>query len=226
MSQANRYLSGFCPSQRIFPPQIFQVLLNVGGTWDWNRYPGARFDSESWTYGYSFSEELLQEWHWTEHFAPQPETERYLNYVADKFALRRDIQCHSRVSAAHCREAMRGWDVTLEDGRRYHTRLLITAIGVLSAPTMPRIAGVETFQGQSCHTHCWPKEPVRFAGKRVAVIGTGVTGVQTITEVAKTAGHLTVFQRTPQWCAPLHNAKIGKEEMHRIRANYPTFHRI
>jgi len=199
---------------------------NVGGTWYWNRYPGARFDSESWTYGYSFSEELLQEWTWTEHFAPQPETERYLNYVADKFDLRRDIQFHSRVSAAHYREAIRGWDVTLEDGRRYHTRLLITAIGVLSAPTMPRIAGVETFQGQSCHTHCWPKEPVRFAGKRVAVIGTGATGVQTITEVAKTAGHLTVFQRTPQWCAPLHNAKIGKEEMHRIRANYPTFHRI
>ena len=131
---------------------------NVGGTWYWNRYPGARFDSESWTYGYSFSEELLQEWTWTEHFAPQPETERYLNYVADKFALRRDIQCHSRVSAAHCREAMRGWDVTLEDGRRYHTRLLITAIGVLSAPTMPRIAGVETFKGQSCHTaHCGPR---------------------------------------------------------------------
>ena len=201
---------------------VLEAGTNVGGTWYWNRYPGARFDSESWTYGYSFSEELLQEWHWTEHFAPQPETERYLNYVADKFALRRDIQCHSRVSAAHYREAMRGWDVTLEDGRRYHTRLLITAIGVLSAPTMPRIAGVETFQGQSCHTHDWPKEPVRFAGKRVAVIGTGATGVQTITEVAKTAGHLTVFQRTPQWCAPLHNTKIGKEEMHRIRAHYPA----
>ena len=193
---------------------------NVGGTWYWNRYPGARFDSESWTYGYSFSEELLQEWTWTEHFAPQPETERYLNYVADKFDLRRDIQFHSRVSAAHYREAIRGWDVTLEDGRRYHTRLLITAIGVLSAPTMPRIAGVETFQGQSCHTAHWPKEPVTFAGKRVAVIGTGATGVQTIQTIAKDVGHLTVFQRTPNWCAPLHNARISEDEMREIRARY------
>jgi cation diffusion facilitator CzcD-associated flavoprotein CzcO len=111
--------------------------------------------------------------------------------------------------------------VTLEDGRRYSARFLVTAVGVLSAATMPTISSVATFKGQSCHTHYWPKEPVRFEGKRVAVIGTGATGVQTITEVAKTAGHLTVFQRTPQWCAPLHNAKIGKEEMNRIRANYP-----
>jgi cation diffusion facilitator CzcD-associated flavoprotein CzcO len=200
--------------------RVFETGTGVGGTWYWNRYPGARFDSESWTYGYSFSQELLEEWDWEEHFAAQPETERYLNYVADKFDLRRDIQCSSRVIAAHYQEDRRSWDVTLEDGRRYTTRLLITAIGVLSAATMPTIPGVATFQGQSCHTHYWPKEPVHFAGKRVAVIGTGATGVQTITEVAKTAGHLTVFQRTPQWCAPLHNAKISKEEMHRIRANY------
>ena len=200
--------------------RVFEAGTNVGGTWYWNRYPGARFDSESWTYGYSFSQALLDEWDWEEHFAAQPETERYLNYVADKFDLRRDIQCRSRVTAAHYQEDTRSWDVILEDGRRYTTRLLITAIGVLSAATMPTIPGVATFQGQSCHTHYWPKEPVRFEGKRVAVIGTGATGVQTITEVAKTAGHLTVFQRTPQWCAPLHNATIGKEEMHRIRANY------
>jgi cation diffusion facilitator CzcD-associated flavoprotein CzcO len=201
--------------------RVFETGTGVGGTWYWNRYPGARFDSESWTYGYSFSQDLLDEWDWEEHFAGQPETERYLNYVADKFDLHRDIQFKSRVTAAHYQEATRSWAVTLEDGRRYTTRLLITAIGVLSAATMPRISGVETFQGQSCHTHYWPKEPVRFEGKRVAVIGTGATGVQTITEVAKTVGHLTVFQRTPQWCAPLHNAKIGKEEMSGIRANYP-----
>jgi cation diffusion facilitator CzcD-associated flavoprotein CzcO len=200
--------------------RVFEAGTGVGGTWYWNRYPGARFDSESWTYGYSFSQALLDEWDWEEHFAAQPETERYLNYVADKFDLHRDIQCKSRVTAAHYQEDTRTWDVTLEDGRRYSTRFLITAVGVLSAATMPTIPGVATFQGQSCHTHYWPKEPVRFEGKRVAVIGTGATGVQTITEVAKTAGHLTVFQRTPQWCAPLHNAKIGKEEMSRIRANY------
>ncbi len=200
--------------------RVFETGTGVGGTWYWNRYPGARFDSESWTYGYSFSQELLEEWDWEEHFAGQPETERYLNYVADKFDLRRDIQFKSRVAAAHYQEDTRSWEVALEDGRRYTARFLITAIGVLSAPTMPRIAGVDTFQGQSCHTHYWPKEPVKFDGKRVAVIGTGATGVQTITEVAKTVGHLTVFQRTPQWSAPLHNAKISEEEMRRIRANY------
>ena len=201
--------------------RVFEAGTGVGGTWYWNRYPGARFDSESWTYGYSFSQELLNEWHWEEHFAAQPETERYLNHVADKFDLRRDIQFKSRVAAAHYQEDARSWDLILEDGRRYTTRLLITAIGVLSAATMPTIPGVATFKGQSCHTHYWPKEPVDFAGKRVAVIGTGATGIQTITEVAKTAGHLTVFQRTAQWSAPLHNAKIGNEEMNRIRANYP-----
>jgi cation diffusion facilitator CzcD-associated flavoprotein CzcO len=200
--------------------RVFETGTGVGGTWYWNRYPGARFDSESWTYGYSFSQELLEEWDWEEHFAGQPETERYLNHVADKFDLRRDIQFRSRVTAAHYREETRSWEVILEDGHRYTTRFLVTAIGVLSAATMPRIPGVESFQGQSCHTHYWPKEPVKFDGKRVAVIGTGATGVQTITEVAKTVGHLTVFQRTPQWSAPLHNAKIEEEEMRRIRANY------
>jgi cation diffusion facilitator CzcD-associated flavoprotein CzcO len=201
--------------------RVFETGTGVGGTWYWNRYPGARFDSESYSYGYSFSQELLEEWSWAERFAPQPETERYLNYVADKFDLRRDIQCKSRVTAARYQEETRRWEVTLEDGRRYCARLLITAIGVLSAPTMPRIAGVDTFTGQSCHTHYWPKEPVNFDGKRVAVIGTGATAVQTIQEVAKTVGQLTVFQRTPNWCAPLHNGKICEEEMRQIRASYP-----
>ncbi|HEY2539592.1 MAG TPA: NAD(P)/FAD-dependent oxidoreductase, partial [Stellaceae bacterium] len=172
--------------------RVFEAGSGVGGTWYWNRYPGARFDSESYTYGYSFSKDLLTEWNWAERFAPQPETERYLNHVADKFGLRRDIQFRSRVTAAHWREPARSWDLTLADGSRYCTRFLITAIGPLSAPTMPTIPGVETFQGQSCHTARWPKEPVRFEGMRVAVIGTGATGVQTIQEVAKTAGHLTV----------------------------------
>jgi cation diffusion facilitator CzcD-associated flavoprotein CzcO len=201
--------------------RVFETGTGVGGTWYWNRYPGARFDSESYSYGYSFSQELLEEWSWDERFASQPETERYLNHVADKFDLRRDIQFKSRVAAAHYREETRSWEVTLEDGRRYSTRFLITAIGVLSAPTMPRIAGVETFKGQSCHTHYWPKEPVTFAGKRVAVIGTGATAIQAITEIAKTVGHLTVFQRTPNWAAPLHNDTISEEEMRRIRASYP-----
>jgi cation diffusion facilitator CzcD-associated flavoprotein CzcO len=200
--------------------RVFEAGTNVGGTWYWNRYPGARFDSESWTYGYSFSKELMREWDWKEHFSPQPDTLEYLNYVADKFDLRRDIQFRSRVTAAHYQEETRSWDVILEDGRRYTTRFLTTAVGVLSAATMPTIPGVETFQGQSCHTHYWPKEPVRFEGKRVAVIGTGATAVQTIQEIAKTVGHLTVFQRTPNWCAPLHNGKISDAEMSDIQARY------
>ena len=200
--------------------RVFEAGTNVGGTWYWNRYPGARFDSESYSYAYSFSKELLEEWDWTEHFAPQPETLRYLNHVADKFDLRRDIKFRSRVTAAHYQDGARSWDITLEDGTRLRSRFLITAMGILSAPVMPRIEGVDTFAGQSYHTARWPHEPVSFEGKRVAVIGTGATGVQTIQEVAKTAGHLTVFQRTPNWCTPLHNAKIGTDEMKQIRARY------
>ncbi|HEY0421863.1 MAG TPA: NAD(P)/FAD-dependent oxidoreductase [Rhodopila sp.] len=197
--------------------RVLEAGTGVGGTWYWNRYPGARFDSESYSYSYSFSPELLEEWNWSEHFAGQPETLRYLNHVADKFDLRRDIQFRSRVTAAHYQEATRSWDVTLEDGTTFRSRFLITAIGPLSAPTMPRIEGIDTFQGQSFHTARWPHEQVSFAGKRVAVIGTGATGVQTIQEVAKTVGHLTVFQRTPNWCAPLHNSKIDPERWRRSK---------
>ncbi|WP_204848378.1 flavin-containing monooxygenase [Rhodopila globiformis] len=200
--------------------RVFESGSNVGGTWYWNRYPGARFDSESWTYGYSFSQELLDEWDWEEHFAGQPETERYLNYVADKFDLRRDIRFRTTVTAAHYQEDSRSWKIMLDDGTSCTARFLVTAIGVLSASVLPRIPGIESFQGQSCHTHNWPKEPVSFDGKRVAVIGTGATGIQAITEIAKTAGHLTVFQRTAQWSAPLHNARVTPEEMREIRRNY------
>ena len=200
--------------------RVFETGTGVGGTWYWNRYPGARFDSESWSYGYSFSKELLQEWDWTEHFSPQPQTLKYLNFVADKFDLRRDIQFKSRVTAAHYKEAERSWELTLEDGSRYTTRFLITAIGPLSTPTMPRIEGVEAFKGEAYHTALWPHTPVSFEGKRVGIIGTGATAVQTIQEVVKTVGHLTVFQRTPNWCAPLHNAKIGPDEMREIKARY------
>src|SRR3954453_12164819 len=138
--------------------RVFEAGTSVGGTWYWNRYPGARFDSESWSYGYSFSPELLEEWNWAEHFAPQPETERYLNFVADKFDLRRDIQFNSRVAAAHYREETRSWDIMLEGGDRYSTGFLITATGILPAPTIPNIPAINTFKGLSCHTHSWPKE--------------------------------------------------------------------
>jgi cation diffusion facilitator CzcD-associated flavoprotein CzcO len=183
--------------------RVIETGDGVGGTWYWNRYPGARFDSESYSYGYSFSEELLQEWDWSEHFAAQPETLSYLNLVADKFDLRRDIQFNSRVTAAVYNEAENCWEIEIEDGTHARAQFLITAIGPLSAPTMPNIEAIDSFQGASFHTARWPHQPVDFTGQRVAVIGTGATGVQVIQEVAKTAGHLTVFQRTPNYCAPL-----------------------
>ena len=205
--------------------RVFEAGTGVGGTWYWNRYPGCRFDSESYSYGYSFDTDLLKEWNWTEHFAPQPETERYLNLVADKYDLRRDITFGARVKAATWDDAGGTWTVELEDGSRHHSRFLITAIGVLSTPTMPTFPGIGDFRGQSFHTGLWPKETVDFAGKRVAVIGTGASGVQTIQEVAKTAARLTVFQRTPNWCAPLHNGKISAEEMADIRTRYDAIFR-
>jgi len=201
--------------------RVFEAGDDVGGTWYWNRYPGARFDSESWTYGYSFSDEILREWEWSEHFAAQPETLRYCNFVADKLDLRRDIEFDCRIKAAAYDEAAGQWEVESEDGRRTRARFLITAIGPLSVPTMPTIPGVESFRGEAYHTGTWPHRPVSFAGKRVAVIGTGATGVQAITEIAKTVGHLTVFQRTPNWCAPLHNSPIDPADQARIKARYP-----
>jgi cation diffusion facilitator CzcD-associated flavoprotein CzcO len=201
--------------------RVFEAGTDVGGTWYWNRYPGARFDSESYSYGYSFSKELLQEWEWSEHFAGQPETLRYLNYVADKFDLRRDIQFRSRVTAAVYDEETRSWTITLEDGSRFSSRFLVTAIGPLSTPTLPNIASRDDFKGASFHTARWPKEPVDFTGKRVAVIGTGATGIQTIQTIASQVGHLTVFQRTANWAAPLHNGKIDAETQAKIKAGYP-----
>ncbi len=201
--------------------RVLEAGTDVGGTWYWNRYPGARFDSESYSYGYSFSKELLQEWEWSEHFAGQPETLRYINYVADKFDLRRDIQFRSRVTAATYDEDTRSWTTTLEDGSAFNSRFLITAIGPLSTPTLPRIEGRDDFKGASFHTARWPKEPVDFAGKRVAVIGTGATGIQTIQTIASQVGHLTVFQRTANWAAPLHNGKIDAETQAKIKAGYP-----
>jgi cation diffusion facilitator CzcD-associated flavoprotein CzcO len=200
--------------------RVFEAGSDVGGTWYWNRYPGARFDSESWTYGYSFSDEILREWEWSEHFAAQPETLRYCGFVADKLDLRRDIEFGCRIAAAVWDEGAGEWEVAAADGPRARARFLITAIGPLSAPTMPTIPGVESFRGEAYHTGRWPHTPVSFAGKRVAVIGTGATAVQAITEIAKTVGHLTVFQRTPNWCAPLHNSPIDAETQAWITRSY------
>jgi cation diffusion facilitator CzcD-associated flavoprotein CzcO len=201
--------------------RVYEAGSGVGGTWYWNRYPGARFDSESYSYGYSFSEELLQEWDWKEHFSGQPENERYLNYVADKFDLRRDIRFNATVEGALYDEEENCWEIRLDDGTRARARLLITAVGVLSAQNVPNFAGIDSFKGESFHTARWPKERVDFTGKRVGVIGTGATAVQLITEIAKEVGHLTVFQRTANYCAPLRNGPIDPETQARIKASYP-----
>ena len=201
--------------------RVFEAGTDVGGTWYWNRYPGARFDSESWSYGYSFSKELLEEWEWSEHFAAQPETLRYLNYVADKFDFRRDIEFQSRVKAARYDETANRWEIELESGKRARAPYLITGVGPLSAPVMPNIPGKESFKGEAYHTGLWPHRPVDFEGRRVAIIGTGATGVQVIQEVAKTCARLTVFQRTPNWCAPLNNSRIDDETQARLKRELP-----
>ncbi|MFN0030493.1 MAG: flavin-containing monooxygenase [Acidimicrobiales bacterium] len=199
---------------------VLEAGADLGGTWYWNRYPGARFDSESVSYGYSFSEELLQEWDWKERFSGQPENHRYLSYVADKFDLRRHMQFNVIVESAQFDDDATLWRLHLQDGRDLTCRFLIPAIGLLSAPTLPRYPGLDSFKGQWFHTYNWPEQPVELAGKRVAVIGTGATGVQVIGAIADKVGSLTVFQRRPNWCAPLHNAEITDEEMADIKARY------
>ena len=181
----------------------------------------ARFDSESYTYGYAFSQELLQEWDWTEHYAGHPETERYLNYVADKFDLRRDIRFHACVVSAVYDKHVHYWQVYLADDYQARAQFLITAVGLLSAHYIPDFADLDSFTGDWCHTGRWPAEGIHLAGKRVGVIGTGATGAQLITAIAKDVGYLTVFQPTANYCAPLHNGPIDLATQPQIKANYP-----
>jgi cation diffusion facilitator CzcD-associated flavoprotein CzcO len=199
---------------------VLDSASDLGGTWYWNRYPGARFDSESYTYGYSFSKELLNEWHWKERFSSQPENLRYLNYVADKYDLRKYMQFNCKVEAAHFDETNDLWRLKIDDGRELTSRFVIMAVGLLSIPTPPRLKGMEKFKGRSFHTFYWPHEPVEMAAKKVAVIGTGATGIQVIAEIADKVGDLTVFQRRPNWSAPLNNGPIYDAEMADIRSRY------
>ena len=208
-----------------FTVRSFEDASGIGGTWYWNRYPGARFDSESYTYGYSFSEDLLQEWDWKELYSGQPENERYLNYVADKFDLRQHIRFNSHVESCVYNEEANRWELTMEDGHRARGQFLITAVGLLSAHYVPDFEGIHDFKGPWCHTGRWPKEGMDLAGKRVGVVGTGATAVQLITEIAKEVGHLTVFQRTANYCAPLRNRLIDDDEQQIIKRNFPEIFR-
>ena len=202
-----------------YSAQLVEAGSGVGGTWYWNRYPGARYDSESYTYGYLFSEELFAEWDWTEHFAGQPENERYFNHVVDKFDLRRHIRFNTRVTSAVWDESTGTWLVKA-DGYAARARYVVAATGVLSVPFYPAIPGRYSFRGEAYHTGLWPKTPVDFAGKRVAVIGTGSSGVQVIPMVAGEVASLTVYQRTPNWATPLNNRPITPQEQAALKAGF------
>jgi len=199
--------------------RVIEAGSGVGGTWYWNRYPLARFDSESYSYGYFFSKELLEEWEWSEHFAGQPETERYLNFVVDKFGLRDYFQFNARVESAIFDDVANVWTLHTSDGTTTRARLVIAATGVLSAPFYPDIPGRNDFRGEAYHTGLWPKDPVDVKGKRVAMIGTGASAVQLLPANAPEVGSITVYQRTPNWCAPLNNSQITPEEQAEIKAS-------
>jgi cyclohexanone monooxygenase len=203
----------------------FEQAPEVGGTWFWNRYPGARCDVESLDYCYSFSDALLEEWRWSERFATQPEILRYVNHVADRFDLRRDITFDARVTAARYDEAANRWTVETDRGDVAVCQFLITTVGCLSVPKAPDFEGLEDFEGRWVLTGAWPRDPVDYAGKRVAVIGTGSSGMQSIPLIAEAASHLTVFQRTPNYSVPAHNGPADPEHEKRVRADYPTYRR-
>ncbi len=217
-------VSGIYQIKRLTDLGVDAIVLeaddDLGGTWYRNRYPGARFDSESYTYGYSFSKEVLDEWHWKERFSPQPENLAYLNFVADKFDLRRHMRFGARVEAMTWDDDGRLWQIDLVGGERLIARFVITSLGPLSIPTRPSYEGMDSFTGQSFHTYAWPKEPVPLEGKRVGVIGTGATGIQVISAIADKVGELKVFQRRPNWSTPLNNGPISAAEMDDIRARY------
>jgi len=203
-----------------FSAQLWEAGDGVGGTWYWNRYPGARFDSESYTYAYLFSKDLFEGWEWQERFAQQPETERYFNHVVDQFDLRRHMQFGAAVTSAEFDESSGTWNVTTRDGTEIGTRYLIAATGVLSVPFYPDVPGRQDFRGMSIHTGRWPSTPVDVAGKRVAVIGTGSSGVQVIPAIAGDVASLTVYQRSANWCTPLNNSPITPEEQAQLRADF------
>ncbi|HEY4204955.1 MAG TPA: NAD(P)/FAD-dependent oxidoreductase [Xanthobacteraceae bacterium] len=205
--------------------RVYEQGSGVGGTWYWNRYPGARCDVESMQYSYSFSDELQQEWDWSERYAPQPEILRYANHVADRFDLRSDIQFDTRVDRAVFDEAANSWSVTTSDGKTVTAQFVVLATGCLSNARMPDFKGLADFRGNVYHTGHWPHEPVDFTGRRVAVIGTGSSAIQSIPLIAEQASQLFVFQRTANFSVPARNAKLTPDERQTFRDNYPEIRR-
>ncbi|MDT5011492.1 MAG: hypothetical protein QOH57_3109 [Mycobacterium sp.] len=206
--------------------RVFEAGADVGGTWYFNRYPGARCDVESADYSYSFSAELQQEWDWTEKYATQDEILRYINHVADRFDLRRDIRLNTRVMSAELDEDALRWTVCTDAGDTVTARFCVMATGALSAAMTPVIPGLDSFAGEVYHTAHWPQGGVDFAGKRVAVIGTGSSGIQSVPIIAEQAGHLYVFQRTANYSVPAGNAPLTADLLADIKANYPDRRRL
>jgi cyclohexanone monooxygenase len=202
--------------------QVYEAGNDVGGTWYWNRYPGARCDVESLDYSYSFSEDLQQEWRWSERYASQPEILAYINHVVDRFDLRRDIQCETRVTEAAFDEVMGRWTVFTARGDRVSAQFCIMATGCLSSAQIPQL-DIETFKGRRYHTGHWPHEGVDFTGQRVAVIGTGSSAIQSIPIIAEQAAHLFVFQRTPNFAIPARNTPLDPKYEQQVKANYSAF---
>jgi len=205
--------------------QGLEAAEDVGGTWYWNRYPGARCDVESMSYSYSFSPELEREWMWTERYASQPEILRYLQHVVDRFALRSLIRFRTRLTQAHWDAASGQWQLRTDTGESLTARFLVMATGCLSEPRLPAIPGIERFAGRIYQTSRWPREEVDFTGQRVAVIGTGSSGIQSIPVIARQTAHLTVFQRTPNFSVPAHNAPLDPRARQSLMENYPPFRR-
>src|SRR5712671_4885925 len=206
--------------------RVYEQGGDVGGTWYWNRYPGARCDVESMQYSYSFSDELQQEWDWSERYAPQPEILKYANHVADRFKLRTDIQLNTRVDRAVFDESGNSWSVTTSDGKTVTAKYVVLATGCLSNARMPDIKGLSGFKGKVYHTGHWPHERIDFTGQRVAVIGTGSSAIQSVPIIAEQASHLTVFQRTANFSIPARNAALSAEERQSFRAKYPEIRRF
>ena len=200
--------------------QVFEAGEDVGGTWYWNRYPGARCDSEAYVYCFSFDEDLLQEWNWSGKYPEQPEILKHLQHVADRFDLRSGIQFNTRVAAAHFNEERNRWEIETDQGDRVSAQFLITGIGCLSAGQIPDIPGRDAFEGESFHTGAWPHDGVDLAGKRVGVIGTGSSGVQSIPVIAEQAEHLTVFQRTPQFTVPARHHTVDRHYLDDVKQRY------
>ncbi len=201
----------------------FERGADVGGTWYWNRYPGARCDVESLDYSYSFNEDLRQEWQWTERFATQPEILRYLEHVADRFNLRSLISFGTSVETAQWSEPYQRWLVETDQGERLSVQYFILATGSLSAAKTPDIAGIESFAGKVYNTSSWPADGVDFAGQRVGVIGTGSSAIQAVPLIARQAAHLTVFQRTPAFTVPARNRELQPDEVRAFKRDYPTY---